>query len=156
MGELKAASPPPDSWASDSNNHVAIWNIAMEANATFTLPASVKGVNRSLYFFEGYSMAIEGKEIRVSRGVDLDSKKEVLIKNGHVAGRYLLLQGKPIGEKVVQHGPFVMNSIKEIHQTMLDYQKTQFGGWPWPNSEHVHPKTKGRFAQYADGSEELR
>ena len=49
-----------------------------------------------------------------------------------------------------------MNSAEEIQQTMMDYQRTQFGGWPWPSSEHVHPQNTSRFARYADGSEELK
>jgi hypothetical protein len=44
-----------------------------------------------------------------------------------------------------------MNSNQEIHETMLEYQRTQFGGWPWPTHDHVHPKEKTRFANYADG-----
>jgi hypothetical protein len=68
----------------------------------------------------------------------------------------LLLQGKPILEPVVQHGPFVMNTSAEIQQAMQEYQQTQFGGWPWPNYENVHPREKNRFALYPNGKEETR
>jgi len=39
---------------------------------------------------------------------------------------------------------------------MSEYQRTQFGGWPWPSYEHVHPREKGRFAKYPNGVEELK
>ncbi|CAL4928364.1 unnamed protein product [Urochloa decumbens] len=35
--------------------------------------------------------------------------------------RFALVAGQPLGEQVVQHGPFVMNSRAEIQQAMEDY-----------------------------------
>ena len=34
----------------------------------------------------------------------------------------ILLAGKPIGEPVVQYGPFVMNTAQEIERAIVDYQ----------------------------------
>ncbi len=151
-----AVPPPPDSWAADEENKVAIWLITMEPDAIWTLPKSREGINRNLYFFEGKSITVGGREISAYKGIILDPLHEVPLKNGSSPGRLLLLQGKPIKESVVQHGPFVMNSEAEIRQTFLDYQKNQFGGWPWPSHETVHPKERGRFARYADGREEVK
>ncbi len=156
LNATDAIPPPPDSWASDNDNDVAIWVITMQASAEWTLPASKPGVNRNLYFFEGDSISISGNDIPVYKGMILDPESEILLKNGQKPARLLLLQGKPIKEPVVQHGPFVMNNEMEIRQTMLDYQQTQFGGWPWPSHENVHPKTHGRFAKYPDGTEEFK
>jgi redox-sensitive bicupin YhaK (pirin superfamily) len=36
--------------------------------------------------------------------------------------RVIVLAAKPIGEPVVQYGPFVMNSVAEIEQAIRDYQ----------------------------------
>ena len=63
----------------------------------------------------------------------------------------LLLQGRPIGEPVAQYGPFVMNTNDEIRQAMSDYQRTQFGGWPFDEEAPVHPRDAARFARHGDG-----
>ena len=34
----------------------------------------------------------------------------------------LLIAGRPIGEPIVQYGPFVMNTREEIEQAIRDYQ----------------------------------
>lgn len=36
--------------------------------------------------------------------------------------RFLLIAGIPIGEPIVQHGPFVMNTKEEIMQAFADYR----------------------------------
>jgi redox-sensitive bicupin YhaK (pirin superfamily) len=42
----------------------------------------------------------------------------------------LLLGGRPIGEPVVQYGPFVMNTREEILQAIADYQSGRMGAIP--------------------------
>lgn len=148
----KAAKPAPDSWASDPNNEVAIWTIKMDANAQWKIPMASEDINRRLYLYKGESIEIGGKHMPNYCAARLDAKQETLIQNGDHTSYLLLLQGKPIDEPVVQHGPFVMNSAQEIQNTMNVFQATQFGGWPWPSYDHVHPKEKGRFARFADGS----
>lgn len=154
MEDIKAPDPTPDSWASDPENEVAIWTIKMEEGASWAVPAAKNNVNRSIYFYEGNSVTVDGETIQSGNAIDLESNQEVKIMCGNKEANMLLLQGKPINEPVVQYGPFVMNYEGEIQQTMLDYQRTQFGGWPWPSHEYVHPREKGRFARYADGKEE--
>ena len=41
--------------------------------------------------------------------------------------RILLLSGEPLNEKVVAHGPFVMNSETQIMEAMRDYQMGKMG-----------------------------
>ena len=40
--------------------------------------------------------------------------------------RFLVLAAAPLGEPVVQYGPFVMNTRAEIEQAMQDYQSGKF------------------------------
>jgi redox-sensitive bicupin YhaK (pirin superfamily) len=46
------------------------------------------------------------------------------------ASHVILLAGQPIDEPIVQYGPFVMNSVEEIEQAILDVQRGQFGPIP--------------------------
>ena len=41
---------------------------------------------------------------------------------------------------------------RAIEQAFADYQRTQFGGWPWPSADPNHGPDKGRFALHADGT----
>ncbi|MEL6919291.1 MAG: pirin-like C-terminal cupin domain-containing protein [Bacteroidota bacterium] len=147
-----APSPAPNSWAANPENEVAIWNIHMDADAEFILPASKTKVSRNLYFYEGTEVGIDDRKVTLNHGVDLHSQHEVVIKTGSDSAHFILLQGKPINEPVAKYGPFVMNTDTEIQQAMDEYRLTQFGGWPWPYPDNVHPKEKGRFAQYPDGT----
>lgn len=144
----------PDSWASNPTNEVAIITMKMAPNSSWKLPKGSSDVNRSLFFFKGESIAIGAAKIDQNCTIELNADVETILINGAKESELLLLQGKPIGEPVVQHGPFVMNTNEEIQQTMYDYQRTQFGGWPWPAHENVHAREKGRFAHHADGSKE--
>jgi redox-sensitive bicupin YhaK (pirin superfamily) len=148
-GELP---PPPDSWASQKDSHVAIWTLKLAPGARWTLPPAPAGVNRTLYFFRGDGLRAAAQDIPASRAIQLRGDTEVLLENtGSTDAELLLLQGRPIGEPVVQYGPFVMTSRQEIADTFADYQRTQFGGWPWESDDPVHGRDPQRFAKYADG-----
>lgn len=156
IGNVTALDPAPDSWAAEPENEVAIWTIKMEAGAQWRIAAASEQANRTLYFFRGTSIQIDGEEIPVEKAIQLKPNQDSVIENGSTDGYFLLLQGKPINEPVVQYGPFVMNTQTEIQQAMHDYQRTEFGGWPWSRRDQVHPRDKGRFARHADGTEEIR
>lgn len=156
FNETKSLDTTPDSWAADPSNGVAIWLIKIKPNGQLTLPVADQEINRSIYFYQGEDIQIEGQSLTEQTGADLFADQEVTIQNGSKEAHLLLLQGKPIGEPVVQQGPFVMNSQEEIYETIREYQRTQFGGWPWPKNEFVHPREKGRFALHADGTEEVK
>jgi hypothetical protein len=151
LADAKAPPPPPDSWASQPDSDLAIWTIRMASDARWTLPAAKPGTNRTLYFFEGTRLRIGTRELPVRSGLALRGDAEVLLENGAGDAQFLLLQGRPIGEPVVQYGPFVMNSREEIRETYREYQRTRFGGWPWQSDDPVHPKGEDRFARFADG-----
>ena len=156
LDQHSSPTPPPDSWAADTTNEVAIWNVKMEAGAQWKLPPASKGVNRMVYFYEGNALTIGDKEIENYHSAELRADASLLLQNGDAEASVLIMQGRPINEPVVQHGPFVMNSSEELQQAFRDYQTTQFGGWPWPNMDVVHARDKGRFALHANGTLESK
>jgi redox-sensitive bicupin YhaK (pirin superfamily) len=154
-GSFDGASPPPPpphSWASRKDADVAIWCIRMQKGAEWTIPpAADPRASRTLYFFAGPSLEVGGRRFASHAGVGLRSDVAARVRAGDGDCELLLLQGRPIGEPVAQHGPFVMNTRAQIQQAVADYQRTGFGGWPWPKDDPVHGRDPARFARHADG-----
>jgi len=144
-------APPPASWASRADADVAIWTVRLEPGARWTLPPARRGSNRRLYLHHGAALSIGTEDVPGHRWVDVDAQAAPPLEARDGVVEFLLLQGQPIGEPVSQYGPFVMNTRDEVAQAFADYQRTQFGGWPWPTNDPVHPRDAGRFARHVDG-----
>ena len=143
--------PPPASWASRAESNVAIWTVTMAPGARWRLPGDSPGLNRMLYFFAGQTLDVNGHTVARGHAIQLHSDAGIELENGAEPSELLLLQGRPIGEAVAQHGPFVMNTSEEIHRAISDYHATQFGGWPWGSDGPVHRRNEDRFARRPDG-----
>ena len=156
IGATTALDPTPDSWAAQQSNSVGVYTIKMEAYANWTLPKTAQEANRSVFFYKGRNIKLEGQTISVNQVLELEAGENIAIQNGSEEAYFLILEGKPIGEPVAQHGPFVMNTPQEIREAMSDYGRTQFGGWPWLEKEVVHSRDKGRFALHSDGRKEIK
>jgi hypothetical protein len=152
FGDLAAPPPPPASWASRADSDLAIWTLKMAPRARLTLPATGAETSRRLYFFAGSTLRVGERSVGSGTAIDTAAGIEVPLENGPDAAQLLVLQGRPIGEPVVQHGPFVMTSRAEIEQAFADYHRTHFGGWPWSEAGPVHHRDAGRFARRPDGS----
>jgi redox-sensitive bicupin YhaK (pirin superfamily) len=154
LGGLAPPSPPPRSWASRARSDVAIHVLTMAPHARYTLDRASSELNRTLYFFRGSSLRVGERTLPGRHLAELHPERDTLLVNGPDRAEVLVLQGRPIGEPVAQRGPFVMNTMDEIRRAFDDYQRTRFGGWPWPASDPVHARTDGRFAVHADGRRE--
>jgi redox-sensitive bicupin YhaK (pirin superfamily) len=155
FGDVTPLAPPPDSWAAQAQADVAIWTLKLEPEAGFQLPPAVlAGTQRTLYFFKGANATVGGQQVQGPVAITLQPDVEVAIVAGGEVCEFLLLQGRPIAEPVVNYGPFVMNTQAEIAQAMQDYRRTQFGGWPFPDTAPVHGRDPKRFAKHPDGRHE--
>ncbi|MBL6446719.1 pirin family protein [Fulvivirga sp. 29W222] len=156
IDNVDALDTTPDSWAANPANAVGIYTVKMEAGASWVLPKTLPEANRSIFFYKGGEVEIDSRKVGSRHLIELVPDENIEISNGSEESYFLILEGKPINEPVVQHGPFVMNTHEEIQETMREYGRTQFGGWPWTETEVVHPKDKGRFALHSDGKEEIK
>jgi hypothetical protein len=100
-------------------------DVHLPAGAEFLVPV-VRGHNAFLYAYEGSAdigPAGSAKSLpHRAAGVlsDGDSVRVIAKEQGT---RFLMLAAKPLGEPVVQYGPFVMNTREEIEQALEDYRE---------------------------------
>jgi hypothetical protein len=144
-------APPPSSWAARPESDLAIWHLAFEPGSSWTLPpAAGPDTIRTLYVFDGEGVQVAEHALGRDTGSVLRGDQPVEITSAGGAD-CLVLQGRPIGEPVAQQGPFVMNDDAGLRQAFMDYQRTGFGGWPWPVDGPVHAADETRFAHHPDG-----
>lgn len=104
------------------------------------------GTRKQLFLYGGSSVAINGERVQGGAVIKVDCSVPVELANGSMEAEILLLQGRPIGEHIVQHGSFVMNSLDEIRLAYAGYRDPRFGDWNWSNDSPDHGPEKGRFA----------
>jgi redox-sensitive bicupin YhaK (pirin superfamily) len=154
------AAPPIDSWGADPKNDIAVFLVTLPPGGRVAMPpaAGAAAINRMAYVVEGprtgAGVSVAGAKLPASaRGraaVELAGDAEIVLENDANSTEeawILVLQGRPIGEPVAQHGPFVMNTQAEIQKAFADYRSTQFGGWPWDSDAVVFERSRGRFAE---------
>ncbi len=82
------------------------------------------GHNAFLYLYEGtLEVGAEAPRALPLRSAGVLSAGDALtVRAGAEGARFILFAAKPLGEPVVQYGPFVMNTRAEIEQAIADYQ----------------------------------
>jgi redox-sensitive bicupin YhaK (pirin superfamily) len=104
--------------------------IEMKAGAHIAAPVA-RSRNVFLYVVRG-DVAVGGEESSAFHLVELEHDGDVVditaSADAGASGLILFGHAEPLGEPVVAHGPFVMNTRDEIRQAMMDYQAGRFGG----------------------------
>ncbi|HET7437129.1 MAG TPA: pirin family protein [Thermoanaerobaculia bacterium] len=103
---------------------VAMSTVSLPAGAQTTLPAP-RGRSVFLYVVRG-EVRIGGEIARAFHLVDLNDDGDTIALEGVSDALLLYGHADPIGEPVVAHGPFVMNTREEIVQAVRDYQLGKF------------------------------
>lgn len=104
----------------DQYTQTQILDVSLPNGAGFThsLPNEH---NAFIYVFEG-SARMSDNEIPQHHLAVLSTGDTLQISAGQQGARFLLVAGRPLGEPIVQYGPFVMNTRAEIEQAMADYR----------------------------------
>lgn len=92
----------------------------------FDLPA---GHNAFLYAYEGEVSVGEGedaRELETHTLAVLGGGERLSLRAGIRGVRAILVAGRPLGEPVARHGPFVMNTREELMQAFVDFQQGRF------------------------------
>jgi redox-sensitive bicupin YhaK (pirin superfamily) len=98
------------------------FDVRLPAGAEVSIPLPAAH-NAFVYVYEGEA-TVGGRRKRLphrAAGV-LTPGGGLTLAGGAGGARLLVLAGRPIGEPIVQYGPFVMNTREEIEQAIADYQ----------------------------------
>ena len=104
-----------------------VLDITLPPSAIFHLPVPATH-NAFIYVFGGAVDVGHADLVRVDleRMAILSNDREadgVTLTAVSTTARVLLVAGQPLNEPIAQHGPFVMNTVAELHQAVADFQR---------------------------------
>ncbi|MGF1545941.1 MAG: pirin family protein [Thiotrichales bacterium] len=102
--------------------HAALlyFDITVPAGLTINLPIA-NALDGFVYLFEGLARVAE-VDLPTHQLAALGAGDSIVFTAGPTRARFLLVAGRPIGEPIVQYGPFIMNTRTEIEQAFADYR----------------------------------
>lgn len=106
---------------------VAMACVRLEAGGHVMLPAPAE---RTIFLYVARGeIEVGGMTAPRFNLVELNPDGDSLEVTSRTGGLILIGHADPIGEPVVAHGPFVMNTQEEIVQAIRDYQAGKFGSF---------------------------
>lgn len=107
------------------------WTLAASADVTVDVPADH---NTLAYVFAGTARLGDRGPVVAAGQMAIFGPGDVVRLRGpddaagdRTPGRLLLLAGRPLGEPVARHGPFVMNTRDELLTAFADFQSGRMG-----------------------------
>ncbi len=122
-GELEVQGEPLQGPITGLSTRPIFADLQLQPGEAFeqALPA---GHASFVYVYEG-QLEVAGRALERQQLAVLGEGDALQLAAGNEGARLLLLAGRPIGEPVVQYGPFVMNTREEIEQALSDYSSGQ-------------------------------
>lgn len=104
---------------------VILWDVQMDSGSNWIAP--IASGNSAGIFVRSGSLELNGQTVQPHELAIFGNQGEGIQISSETGAEFLVIGGTPIGETVVQHGPFVMNTAEEINQAILDFRAGKFG-----------------------------
>ena len=99
-------------------------DVQLASDAEFTQPIP-RGHTAIAYVFEGEGV-FGDRSVGAVHLVKFDDGDQIRVKTENTPVRFMLIAGMPFKEKIVPYGPFVMNTMEEIQQTLIELRNGTF------------------------------
>ena len=99
-------------------------DVQLAPNMEWTQPIP-SGHTALAYVFEGEGVFAD-QTVEAVRLIKFDDGDHIHVKTENNPVRFMLIAGAPFKEAIVPYGPFVMNSIEEIQQTLAELRNGTF------------------------------
>lgn len=104
----------------DPYTSVTYFDVTLEPNQNFSYGLA-NDHQAFIYIFEG-AATVGNNELPQHTFAVLGSGDNIQVSTADDRVRFILVSGQPLGEPIVQYGPFVMNTDAEIQQALADYR----------------------------------
>ncbi len=101
-------------------------DVKLDPASRFVMPVP-SGHTALAYVFEGSGrFGADGETVAAVRMVEFGDGDQVEVQAEAEGVRFMLIAGAPFKEKIVPYGPFVMNTVEEIQQTLAELRNGTF------------------------------
>ena len=115
-GRLGTTMGPVSGGATDPH----YFDVRLRAGSAAVLPLP-PGHNAFVYVYQG-RLTLGEQSLSPKQAGILGQGDTLSLPTQEADSAFLLIAGRPLGEPVVQYGPFVMNTVEEIDQALADYR----------------------------------
>jgi redox-sensitive bicupin YhaK (pirin superfamily) len=104
----------------DPHTKVQYFDVTLEPAHTFTHQLA-SDMQAFIYVFEG-AATVASTALPQHSFALLGAGENIQVSAAADGARFIMVAGQPIGEPIIQYGPFVMSSDAEIQQALTDYR----------------------------------
>ncbi len=109
----------------DTRTPILYLHVRLAAGARFS--QTIPQTYNAFAFIVSGEVTFGDRQARENDAVIFERDGDMVVIGSEGGAELLLIGGAPLNEPVARYGPFVMNTMGEIRQAMMDYQSGHFG-----------------------------